>query len=98
MKYIDGGNLHNYLTREFKNLKWKDKIGIVLNIIHGLKKIHEQNIIHHNLHSGNIFQHGYYSTYIVDLGLSIPADKSSTSNENHIQWHQIYTVLVFSCH
>ena len=84
MYYFKNGNLHNYLAKEFKNLKWKNKIGILLDIINGLKEIHEQNIIHHNLHSGNIFQHGYYSTYVADLRLSISADKSSTSNENNI--------------
>src|SRR5207247_7115913 len=49
----------------------------------GLKEIHGQSIIHHNLHSGNVLQSHHHS-YIADLGLSIPADESSTSNKNNI--------------
>src|SRR5437763_1331538 len=33
MDYMDGGNLHYYLTNKFKNLKWKDKIGILYHVI-----------------------------------------------------------------
>ena len=84
MDYFKNGNLHNYLVKEFKNLKWKNKIGILADIINGLKEIHEQNIIHHDLHNGNILQNHYYDSYIADLGLSIPADQSLTLNENSI--------------
>src|SRR5947199_6321741 len=84
MEYMKDGSLHDYLAKEFKNLNWKNKIGILLNIISGLKEIHEQSIIHHNLHSGNVLQSHHHS-YIVDLGLSIPADQSSSaSNKNNI--------------
>src|SRR5207248_9284388 len=34
-----------------------------------LKKIHEKNYIHHDLHSGNIFSYDIRSSYIGDLGL-----------------------------
>ena len=40
MDYMKDGSLHDYLTKEFKTLKWKNKIGILLNIINGLKEIH----------------------------------------------------------
>jgi len=82
MSYMKDGSLHDYLAKEFKNLKWKDKVRILLDIINGLKKIHEQNIIHHDLHSGNILQ--AYSSFIADLGLSISVGQSSTSNKNNI--------------
>ena len=82
MDYIKNGNLHDFLTKEHKNLKWEYKIKILLDIINGLKKIHEQNIIHHDLHSGNILQ--AYSSYIADLGLSISVGQSSISNEDNI--------------
>ena len=81
---MENGCLHSYLAREFKNLKWKNKIGILLDIIHGLKEIHEQSIIHHDLHSGNILRDRYFGSYIADLGLSISVGQSSTPNKNNI--------------
>src|SRR5690242_6725569 len=82
MSYMKDGDLHDYLAKEFKNLKWKNKIGILLDIINGLKEIHEQSVIHHDLHSGNIIQ--AYSSYIADLGLSISVGQSLTSNKNNV--------------
>src|SRR5688572_15288847 len=71
MEYMEGGSLQNYLTKGFKNLKWNDKIRILCFIINGLKDIHEKEIIHHDLHIGNILQN-YWDSYIADLGLSCP--------------------------
>jgi len=76
---MHGRNLHDWLTKEFKILKWEHKIGIVSDIIDGLKQIHKQNIIHRNLHSGNVLQSYRYS-HIADLGLSY---QSLTSNKNN---------------
>ena len=75
--YVEGGNLQNYLTKDFKNLKWKDKIKILYYIIKGLKDVHEKEIIHHDLHSGNILQTEGVLSYIADLGLSCPASQTS---------------------
>ena len=52
MSYMEDGSLQNYLTKDFKTLKWKNKIIILGQIIKGLKDIHEKEIIHHDLHSG----------------------------------------------
>src|SRR5437588_2212408 len=81
MEYLEKGNLQNYLSKEFKILKWIDKIRILLHIINGLKKIHKKKIVHHDLHSGNILQ-DMIDSYITDLGLSVPADKTSSSEKN----------------
>jgi len=29
MEYMENGSLQNYLTKDFKNLKWKQKINIL---------------------------------------------------------------------
>jgi serine/threonine protein kinase len=84
MKYIEDGSLQNYLTKNFKNLKWKDKIYILQQIIKGLKDIHEKEIIHHDLHSGNILSEKDMYSIITDLGLSCPASQTSASNRNDI--------------
>src|SRR5688572_835868 len=83
MEYMEDGSLQNYLTKDFKNLKWKDKINILYRIISGLKDIHEKKIIHYDLHSGNILQSERFA-YIADLGLSCTPSQTSSSNKNDI--------------
>ena len=85
MSYMEDGSLQNYLTKDFKNLKWENKIEILYYIINGLKNIHDKEIIHHDLHSGNILQEkGNMYSYIADLGLSCPASQTSISSKNDI--------------
>src|SRR5688572_2817190 len=83
MEYMEDGSLQNYLTKDFKNLKWENKIEILEQIIKGLKDIHEKGIIHHDFHSGNILQDKRYA-YIADLGLSCPSSQTSALNKNNI--------------
>ena len=54
MRYAEGGSLGDYITKDFKYLKWKDKIEILYNIISGLNNIHQEKLVHHDFHSGNI--------------------------------------------
>ena len=49
-------NLRNYLQQNHNKLTWKERIQITYNIIYALTKIHEENAIHRDLHSGNIFK------------------------------------------
>src|SRR5262249_51705518 len=61
-------------------LTWNERIRITFEIIHALRRIHQEKSIHRDLHSGNIL-HLKYSDYwyIGDFGFCGPADKSSTS-------------------
>src|SRR5688572_4109677 len=83
MMYLEDGSLQNYLTKDFKNLKWENKIYILKQIIEGLKNIHGKEIIHHDFHSGNILQNERYAC-IADLGLSCLASQTSSLDKNDI--------------
>ncbi|RIB25610.1 kinase-like domain-containing protein, partial [Gigaspora rosea] len=48
-----------------------EKLNLLVLIASDLKLIHAHNVIHCDLHSGNILQNDLYSAYIGDLGLSI---------------------------
>src|SRR5439155_7556869 len=63
-----------------------DKIKILYGIIFGLKIIHQEQLVHRDLHSGNIlcFDELPQKVMIADLGSSVPADQSSTSGKNNI--------------
>ena len=53
MECADGGNLSNYLTKNFKNLDWNKKYQLALDITNGLHHLHNENILHRDLVSIN---------------------------------------------
>src|SRR5438477_5106991 len=73
MDYAPLGSLRQNLYSVAK-LEWKKKLNLLLCIASDLQIIHSQNLIHRDLHSGNILQDNLYSAYIADLGLSISAN------------------------
>ncbi|POG56632.1 kinase-like domain-containing protein, partial [Rhizophagus irregularis DAOM 181602=DAOM 197198] len=88
LEYATHGNLRDYLKKNHCNLKWTDKLEILINIIANLKFIHDRNYIHKNIHSGNILQFYYddlIDTKITDLGLAQHlSDNSSFSNSTSV--------------
>src|SRR5437763_9370447 len=81
MRYASGGSLTDYITKNFKDLKWKDKIQILYSIISGLNIIHQEELTHRDLHSGNILYSNKLpqKVMIADLGLSIPSDQEPSN-------------------
>ena len=45
----DGGSLHEHLKNHFKDLTWKDKYKLGLEITNGLRHLHKLDIIHKDL-------------------------------------------------
>ena len=78
IQYANKGDLHNYLTLNFKELTWEDKLSILIDIAKDLIKIHQAGYIHCDLHCGNILQNeswlGSLKSYIADLGFSRKSD------------------------
>ena len=73
-------NLKEYLYLQQNQLTWEERIKITFLIIYALYWIHEENLIHRDLHSGNILYSQFNNSWrISDLGFCGPADKSSTS-------------------
>ncbi|GBC19872.2 kinase-like domain-containing protein [Rhizophagus irregularis DAOM 181602=DAOM 197198] len=60
MPYYDS-DLTHYITKCFFNIDWYYKILKLQDIIYGLAKIHDVNIIHRDLHSGNILLECWHS-------------------------------------
>ncbi|CAJ0838288.1 12075_t:CDS:1, partial [Entrophospora sp. SA101] len=46
MKYASHGDLGTYLKSNYKDLKWAEKLDILLNFSEGLSLIHENGCIH----------------------------------------------------
>ncbi|RIA81418.1 kinase-like domain-containing protein [Glomus cerebriforme] len=83
LEYAENGSLRNYLDTNVK-LSWLDKIRNLYWIANGLNVIHSNELIHRDLHIGNILHtHGIFifgNAYITDMGLCKPADYIATEN------------------
>ncbi|CAB5181201.1 unnamed protein product [Rhizophagus irregularis] len=79
LNYAEGGNLHNYLQKNFINLTWENKLFILDGISLGLEDIHNKNFIHRDIHSGNMLFSKFWK--VGDLGLSQPANNTLSNNE-----------------
>ena len=91
LEYAEHGSLRNYLDKEYDKLSWKTKIHDLYRIAYGLKDIHEKELIHRDLHIGNILKFTY-DTNITDMGLCKPADYNKLENTNK---NKIYGVLPY---
>ncbi|CAG8510835.1 15831_t:CDS:2 [Gigaspora margarita] len=76
--YTEGGSLKDNLQQIYKE-KWEVKLNILHAIIDQLNKLHKINLIHRDLHSGNILithstveHEDYYLAQVSDFGLSRP--------------------------
>ncbi|GBB86851.1 hypothetical protein RclHR1_01330005 [Rhizophagus clarus] len=76
-------NLRQHLNENFISLKWKDKLIILRMISSGLSEIHNNELIHCDLHCGNILNDfdNVEWAYITDLGLCQPAYIMQNSNK-----------------
>jgi len=73
-------DLRKYLQQNHNQLTWKERIRISQIIIDAIYKIHYENVIHKDLHSGNILYYEYNNDwYISDLGFCGPDDKPLNS-------------------
>ncbi|CAG8766599.1 14192_t:CDS:2, partial [Racocetra persica] len=88
MPYMSNGSLNDYLSNNFKDITWKMKRDFLRNIVTGIKWIHENKIIHRDIHDGNILigkltMTGSAPTLLIaDLGFSRPAKDDLEKAEN----------------
>ncbi|GES91831.1 kinase-like domain-containing protein [Rhizophagus clarus] len=54
LEYAKGGNFNKWMNNNYKVFTWTIKINILYNICNGLKHIHQKQIVHRDLHTGNI--------------------------------------------
>src|ERR1044071_5105992 len=80
MKYYKF-DLRNYITKNFYNIEWNKKLKILIHIAEGLGHLHNQKIIHRDLHSKNILCENENDVIISDLGISRSAMESTNDNE-----------------
>jgi serine/threonine protein kinase len=80
-------DLRNHLRQNHDTLTWKKRVKIIFDIIDALLRIHKENAIHRDLHSGNIlYSENYDCWYIGDLGFCGPADKPIKSTYGNLPY------------
>src|SRR5436190_24305314 len=84
MNYAENGSLRQHLNNSFNSMKWNEKLLGLWRIVSGLNEIHDNGLIHHDFHCGNILNSDSL-IYITDLGLCQPANvKPSQSGDKKI--------------
>ncbi|RIA78713.1 kinase-like domain-containing protein, partial [Glomus cerebriforme] len=84
LNYAENGSLRNYLDKNYNKLSWFEKIYDLYFIAFGLYSIHENDLIHRDLHIGNVLKFSL-QTSITDMGLCKPANyivSESTKERN----------------
>ncbi|CAB5335477.1 unnamed protein product [Rhizophagus irregularis] len=64
LQFANGGSLRNYLKENFDMLSWRNKINLAYQLAGAVSCLHDEGIIHRDLHSGNKFS--LESSYILD--------------------------------
>ncbi|RIB22469.1 kinase-like domain-containing protein [Gigaspora rosea] len=82
LQYADNGTLREYLMANFTKLQWTDKLCIAKEVALGLLFLHDNNIIHRDLHSKNILIH-LRQPKITDFGLSKQSNEVTSNSNAH---------------
>ncbi|CAB4413878.1 unnamed protein product [Rhizophagus irregularis] len=72
MEYADGGTLRKYLKENFEILTWNDKFNMALQLASAVSCLHDEGIMHRDLHSNNVGQRPFYAEgKPYDIGLAV---------------------------
>src|SRR5256885_469592 len=82
---LKNGGLRSYLDQNYNSLSWKMKLNITLDLCFGLINLHDNSLIHKDLHIGNVLysmvDKNDMDISICDFGFCKPANEiSSTFN------------------
>ncbi|RIB20894.1 kinase-like domain-containing protein, partial [Gigaspora rosea] len=83
MEYESLGCLRKNL-HDIAKMGWKDKLNLLQCITSDLQISHSHDLVHRDLHSGNILLNSLKSAYIADLGLSITVNIELKSKSDGI--------------
>ncbi|CAB4439468.1 unnamed protein product [Rhizophagus irregularis] len=98
LEYANCGNLNNYNNNIIKNYHWNEKLDVLSEIVAGLKKIHENKMVHHDFHTGNILvsiDGGYYGKSGNSKGRIYISDMGLCEEVSNIDKTKIYGVMPF---
>ncbi|CAG8666803.1 13038_t:CDS:2, partial [Ambispora gerdemannii] len=71
-------DLRSYIQKNYKTLTWPDLYHVFRYIFGTLRRFHQKDLVHRDLHSGNVLKR-FGGWYIADFGLCGPVDKTEKS-------------------
>jgi serine/threonine protein kinase len=92
LEYVNHGSLRSFLDKYNRYLITTYKIQILKDIAEGLKEIHSKNIIHQDIHSGNLLAKDFDRVKITDLGLSKFVNQQVNDDEKE---KKVYGILPY---
>ncbi|GBC06815.1 hypothetical protein RclHR1_07060008 [Rhizophagus clarus] len=92
LNYAKDGSFNDWMNENYMYFNWQNKLYTLLNIIYGLKEIHEKNIVHRDFHTGNIL---FFNSieYLIDY-LSI-SDMGLCGEVGNVDETKIYGVMPY---
>ncbi|GES81057.1 kinase-like domain-containing protein [Rhizophagus clarus] len=96
LQYADKGSFDNY-KYFFKNYNWSERIIILQYIIKGLKKIHNNQMVHCDFHAGNILTFNSRHHFLNDdvVNLICISDMGLCGEVDNIDKTKIYGVMPY---
>ncbi|CAI2162541.1 2206_t:CDS:2 [Funneliformis geosporum] len=82
MRYYENGDLHSYLDEAQGMLCWRDIVEMLWGISGGIEYIHENELIHGNIHGGNLLVENELDSIdirISDVGLHCLIDMKNSN-------------------
>jgi serine/threonine protein kinase len=70
MKYAEGGDLRKYLSFNFVNNSWKNRIDKLWGLAIDMRTLHWSKLVHRDLHGGNVLLGEDRRSFIADFGLA----------------------------
>ena len=68
LEFMEKGNLRNMLNTEFQLMSWNSKLTITVDIAEGMQFLHESNVVHGNLCTGNVLVDSYGRAKLTGIG------------------------------
>ncbi|CAG8524028.1 34337_t:CDS:2, partial [Gigaspora margarita] len=70
MRYAEEGDLRAFLSSNFKTYTWKNRLDRLWGLATDIRSIHEKDLVHRDLHGGNVLFGAGRRSFVADLGLT----------------------------